>query len=54
MAAPLPARLLALNDSLAPGALDEHAWLARLRVRRSAWDAWCAAQRVQQAASGST
>jgi hypothetical protein len=54
VAVPLPARLLSLNSSLTAGGLDEQAWLARLLVRRTAWEAWCAAQRLQQAASGST
>ncbi len=40
---PLPARVVAVNSELAPGALDERSWLAQLHVRRSVWDAWRAA-----------
>ena len=45
---PLPARVLAVNDALAPDALDERTWLAKLRVRRSVWDAWRAAAAKRQ------
>jgi hypothetical protein len=48
---PLPARVLALNTALQPDALDERAWLAQLHVRRSVWDAWQAAVKLQEAAA---
>ena len=44
VSSPLAGQLVALNNSLAPAALDETTWLARVRVRRIAWqaatDAW--------------
>ena len=47
VSSPLGGQLLAVNHALAPSQLDETTWLARLRVRRSAWDAATHAWRAE-------
>ena len=47
VSSPLPGHVVAVNRDLAPGQLDETTWLARLRVRRSAWDAATASWRAE-------
>ena len=47
VSSPLAGQLLAVNDAVQPSQLDETTWLARLRVRRSAWDAATNAWRAE-------
>ena len=47
VSSPLAGQLVAVNDRLQPKMLDETTWLARLRVRRSAWDAATDAWRAE-------
>ncbi len=41
---PMDARITELNKSLEPSEVDEHTWLARLRVSREEWDNLCSGQ----------
>ena len=47
VSSPVAGQLLAVNEALSPSQLDETTWLARLRVRRSAWDAATNAWRAE-------